>query len=158
MTRETAMHRSAIFSVLVTTMLLTGLASVGGEKLVDVGGAAVLAPGESAEFSGANRETIRVTLVGVVDESRCPIGVQCFWEGKVGAAFEFRLDGGEAERSELHSHPPTAVRRALAGRCFALGEVTPYPREGESIDPAEYRVEIILEPGDACAGSRSTSG
>lgn len=45
-----------------------------------------LAPGEAAE-----REGHRVAFVRVVEDSRCPVGVQCVWEGR--AQIEVEVDG-----------------------------------------------------------------
>lgn len=75
-----------------------------------------------------------------VEDSRCPIGVVCVWEGDATAHLTFRADGAPDESIALSLHArSTGAARGLELRLVA---VDPVPREGTQIDPASYRATV----------------
>jgi len=79
--------------------------------------------------------TIRPTAV--VEDSRCPSGVQCVWAGRVRIAAE--LNGTP---SELTLNVPQAVTGAGS---VTLVEVYPAPRKDTTYFPDEYRFGFTLK-------------
>lgn len=73
----------------------------------------------------------QVTPVRVIEDSRCPAGVQCISAGQVRIAV--RIGGGEAV--ELTQNQGAA----LAGGSLTLVEVYPPRRKDWTIYPDEYR-------------------
>lgn len=116
---------------------MTAAASVDAPVVVELGRTAVL------EDLGA---TIR--FVEVEEDSRCPRGWACVWEGRVRAAFLLVADGGEAAVTleglvdeEERDDGPAAV----AGNFWIqLRALAPYP----TVDP---RTDTILEQGPPTA-------
>lgn len=75
-----------------------------------------------------------VTPLRVIEDSRCPQGVQCVWAGTV--KVETRVDGaGWRETSVIGLGTPASVR----GHAIELAEVSPSARQ-ENIPPADYRL------------------
>jgi hypothetical protein len=73
---------------------------------------------------------VRVTPLTLLEDSRCPQGVQCVWAGRV--RISARL--GEATR-ELTLGQPAGV----PGGAVTLVEVAPAKRKDAAIRPADYR-------------------
>src|SRR5688500_5686444 len=45
-----------------------------------------------------------VRFIGVVNDSRCPVDVDCVWEGNAEIELEIRRTGGDAKRVRLNTH------------------------------------------------------
>jgi len=102
----------------------------------------VLQYGESKNLP---REDIRVTFEKVLEDSRCPVGVTCVWEGnaKIRLAL-LELDIGSV--GELNSNrkidPDSLV---FAGYTIRIKSLDPYPIDGVSIDSMDYRVTLTFK-------------
>ena len=91
-----------------------------------------------------------IVLVKVINDSRCPQGVQCIWAGEVivevaayenkelveQATFTLNKDTKEEVKNWFTKHLP--------GRKENLKEiqVLPYPKEGIQIQPEDYRITL----------------
>jgi hypothetical protein len=84
------------------------------------------------------------TFVRVVDDSRCPKGVQCVWEGDATIELRVTPNQGEPETVQLHLNVPTAKNVVLGGWRLVLDRLDPYPENGRSIDARDYRAVISL--------------
>ena len=73
---------------------------------------------------------VKVTPLALVEDSRCPQGVQCVWAGRVRIASRH----GEATR-ELTLGQPVGV----AGGAVTLVEVAPAKRKDAAIPARDYR-------------------
>ncbi|MGD8299972.1 MAG: hypothetical protein PVJ16_08070 [Nitrosopumilaceae archaeon] len=85
-----------------------------------------------------------ITLLGIEEDSRCPIDVTCVWEGSVKA--EINLVNGQ---TNLGNHNiPLAVKDAdsqtFDGYFIKIMEVEPYPSSSSPINPSEYRVTFLV--------------
>ena len=85
-----------------------------------------------------------ITLLGIEEDSRCPIDVTCVWEGSVKA--EINLVNGQ---TNLGNHIiPLAVKDASAqtfeGYFIKMMEVEPYPVSSTPIKPSEYMVTFLV--------------
>lgn len=98
-----------------------------------------LAVGASTTVSGTT-----VTFVRVRDDSRCPTGVQCIWEGD--AAVELRVTGGTAEPAtlELHTNDRFARESRALGLTIRLERLDPYPAVDRPVDPNAYVATIAV--------------
>jgi hypothetical protein len=75
-----------------------------------------------------------------VEDSRCPAGVVCVWEGDATAHLTFRGGGAPDETLALSLRERNAgTARGLELRLTA---VDPAPRAGEPTDPAAYRAAV----------------
>ena len=99
----------------------------------------VLAPGQSARADG-----LTVTFDGVSADSRCPIGVQCVWEGDAVVVVTVREPSREAANLELHTSG-RYPREGTYGRYrVRLVSLAPQPREGEGVPAGEYRATVLV--------------
>jgi hypothetical protein len=89
---------------------------------------------------------------GITEDSRCPTGVECFWEGQVVVSMwaspsrqrdpeRFSLTlrgtglGGQQDRAT----------KTVQGKRFRLLKVEPYPTGERPIDPSRYVVTVQVE-------------
>ncbi len=84
----------------------------------------------------------QVTPMEVLEDSRCPIDVQCVWAGRVRLRVTVHLGSGDTER-ELISGIPVDV----ADGKLELVEVRPAPNSGAVILPPEYRFGLRFSGG-----------
>ncbi len=93
-------------------------------------GKVTLGVGETAVFPGSS-----ITLLRVYNESRCPEGVTCVWEGTVTAEVESVTGTGTStERINLGKFVTTESTQ------ITFLSATPYPKEGVAISPADYQI------------------
>jgi hypothetical protein len=98
-----------------------------------------LAPGESAQV-----DSVRITFEGVSADSRCPIDVQCFWEGDAAVVVKASEPAREAAALELHTSG-RFPREGTYGRYrVRLVSLTPQPREGEAVPASDYRATLLV--------------
>lgn len=93
--------------------------------------------------AAANTSDMVVHFTQVTDDSRCPKGVNCVWEGE--AVAELVLGKLGTDTLALTYRPgreKASVGRA-SGYSFRLLEVNPYPEKGNTIKKEDY--EIVLE-------------
>jgi hypothetical protein len=98
-----------------------------------------LAAGETATVDG-----LTVKFTGVSADSRCPQGVQCFWEGD--AVVELAVAEPPTPGSALELHTAGRYpREGTYGRYrIELMVLTPQPKEGEGVPPDAYRVTVRI--------------
>ena len=89
---------------------------------------------------------LRLRLLELSD-SRCPLGVQCVWEGQVAATVEVSRDELAPQVVELVLRSGLdAGAKAVAGHRLRLLNVEPYPREGVTPERREYVATLEIEP------------
>jgi hypothetical protein len=91
----------------------------------------------------------RVTFVRVVQDSRCPTGVTCVWEGDAVVEIEVRDASGAAEVVTLHANPRFAQEAEALGLRVRLERLTPHPAADAPVSPEAYRVELSLTSASA---------
>ncbi len=128
-------------------------------------GSVELALGQTATLSG-----VEVRAVRMVQDSRCPPDVACFWAGAAIAEIEVKADGsretvhlGVSAGKPVHlaaPPPPNTVPPLQPGGApvaggrwvLAVRRVTPGPSTkllGGKIAPGDYRLLVALEPAAA---------
>lgn len=90
---------------------------------------------------------LELTLLAV-DDSRCPDGVVCVWEGEVAIELAATQDGEELDtvRLLLSSRDEAAARTGVGDYTVELVAVTPYPQEGVEPARADYVAALSLAP------------
>jgi hypothetical protein len=99
--------------------------------------------GRSAALGVAGRDST-IRFVGVLEDSRCPIGVNCVWEGDAVARLELTDDAGAAA-IDLHTHPEREQARVHRGVRVRLVQLAPAPRADRRLDPDDYVATLIVE-------------
>ncbi len=90
---------------------------------------------------------MRIKLLGITEDSRCPTNANCFWAGRVVAEFEVVKDAETVIRT-LTDNPANDATLSTSftafGHLVMLEEVTPYPA-GSPIAQKDYVVKITVE-------------
>jgi hypothetical protein len=103
--------------------------------------------GRTFEIKAAELVTIqelRITFVGLSEDSRCPTGTQCVWAGDAAATFTLETPRAAAEQRTLHTNGRFERQTDFADFVVRLEDVKPYPREGVAIDPGDYRAAVVV--------------
>ncbi len=90
-------------------------------------------------------ENLRVRFDGVTEDSRCPIGVQCVWEGDAAVELTLEKPPTAADTRVLHTAGRFNRETDYAGLVIRLVDLEPRPREGASIAPEDYRVRLVVD-------------
>ena len=85
---------------------------------------------------------VRVRPDRLVEDSRCPVGTQCVWAGRV-VVRATMLGGSGSRQIDLTLGTPVRV----ADGQLTLVSVEPEPREGEQVPPQLYRFTFAFEGG-----------
>ncbi|WP_299394313.1 hypothetical protein [uncultured Gelidibacter sp.] len=87
---------------------------------------------------------VRICLDSVLNDSRCPKGLLCVWEGDATAAFTLRKN--QVSKSfNLHTNTKFQNDTVIDGVSVKLVNITPYPTANDSISASEYKAEIRVE-------------
>jgi hypothetical protein len=84
----------------------------------------------------------QVTPLAVLEDSRCPAGVQCVWAGRVRLSVRIGVARGATVR-EITAGMPLAV----ADGALTLVDVQPPPRRDKPIAPEDYRFGFRFDGG-----------
>jgi hypothetical protein len=99
----------------------------------------------------ATMDNVTFGFVGITEDSRCPTGTVCVWEGQVVASLwashGTSSTGPDVERFSLTLHAGQAdlATKTVLGKRFTLVEVAPYPKAGVRIDPKQYEITLQVE-------------
>jgi len=129
---------------LIITLLLSStlfVVSACNSNAVSLGQEFSLRIGESASIRG---EELQIRFLEVTEDSRCPTGVVCVWEGRVRCLVEitYRESLHQVELTEpgLTSWPPENT----FNKYKIAYHIEPYPQAGTEIDIEEYRLDLRI--------------
>ncbi len=88
-------------------------------------------------------ENIWITFNELVQDSRCPTGVVCFWEGNAELSFRISVSGTPANLS-LNSNPSFPTSAGFKSYLLELIDVIPYPQIGRLYTPNEFKARILI--------------
>jgi uncharacterized protein YcfL len=97
--------------------------------------------GESVSIKG---EELQIKFVEVTEDSRCPTGVVCVWEGRVSCLVEITYR--ESIHSIVLTEPgSTSWPSEITFEDYKITyHVEPYPQAGTEIAKEEYHLEITI--------------
>lgn len=82
----------------------------------------------------------------ILADSRCPIGVWCFWEGDAAAALWLDIPDCPRQEFVLHTYWDYQQSVDLCLAVVELLDVQPYPDVNEPpIDPLDYVVTVVVQ-------------
>jgi hypothetical protein len=96
-------------------------------------------------------DNVTFGFTGITEDSRCPAGTVCVWEGQAVAALWVSHGpsglGAEVERFSLTLRAGQAelATKAVLGKRFTLLAVDPYPESAVRIDPKQYVITLQVE-------------
>lgn len=105
--------------------------------------------GETAQW--AADETIQIRFDSILDDSRCPQGVQCVWAGRAIAGITFSQNG-EMQNGALVMGDPAGTsysnQATFGDFTVRLNQVRPHPVAEQKIQPKDYSVELEIKKTD----------
>jgi hypothetical protein len=143
----------AVLSILF--LFLTGWMQQSCEiKEVTVSKEFKLKAGEVAEVSDAG---IKISLNGVLEDSRCPTGVQCAWAGNGRVSVKLSKGKGEPVSVELNTYAGPKSSR-FEGYDVRLMRLDPYPKDGAQTRKDAYVVTLMVcrDCGEAGGGQENS--
>jgi len=88
---------------------------------------------------------LKIKFLSVAEDSRCPKGVNCIWEGNARVVLEAGTSGGKAVKLELNTSPREGAAGGEYGQyLIKLVDVAPYPVEGQTNKPGNYTVTLVV--------------
>lgn len=89
------------------------------------------------------RDRLNLRFLTVVEDSRCPIGVNCIQAGNAQIKVQISKPGGQPKIFELNTNGPNQSIM-VEGYEVKLTSLTPHPKAGVSIRPGSYTATISV--------------
>ncbi|MCC7185171.1 MAG: hypothetical protein IT185_02935 [Acidobacteria bacterium] len=119
-----------------TVLTLAAAAACSSSPTAPVNSTFTLAPGQSNTVG-----VVTVKLVGVTEDTRCPLNALCIQVGDAHVALEVSAPGTRRE-VELQLLNPTNRATQVRGYTVEVADVTPYPYTVVPTQPGDYRVTL----------------
>ncbi len=88
---------------------------------------------------------INVCLDSLIEDSRCPLGVVCIWQGTAIAKFSVTVnDHQQPVTLSTFKLPGLPSDTILMGYKIEFVDLLPYPESNKSHDISEYRAELKI--------------
>jgi len=91
------------------------------------------------------QDQILICLDSVIGDSRCPIGVQCFWEGNAEVKFKYVKHDDQPVYFNLYTHLDFRNDTVIDGYKVTLKGLKPHPVYGRTIRQKDYKAEILIQ-------------
>ena len=89
------------------------------------------------------KNKLTIKFVSVIEDSRCPIGVDCIWAGNAKIQIKVTNRKGVSKTFELNTNlQPQAVN--FEGYEIKLGELTPHPKANTTTDSNSYTATFAV--------------
>jgi len=105
------------------------------------------------EHTTLARENLTLTFVQVLEESRCPVGVQCIWEGNARIGVKVEKPASRPVTLELNTSRRYDTEAAYQGYKVQLLQLVPHPAHGGTPQPTEYCAELKIVRAQAAGKS-----
>ena len=94
-------------------------------------------------------EGLKITFQEVIEDSRCPRGMVCFWEGR--AVFTLKVEKGKDEGVLTFTLRPSEFpgRVCWEPYCFTVLSLEPEREEETEIPPTAYGLTLLVERNGA---------
>ncbi|MCK9525531.1 MAG: hypothetical protein WCS74_00440 [Dehalococcoidales bacterium] len=100
-----------------------------------------LAIGQTAMIDG---EELEIKFIEILEDSRCPAGAQCVWEGRVSARVEFKDSAGSYKMVLVQSGSDSGYVEESYKDYLISYKITPYPQQNEEIEKQNYRLLLTI--------------
>ena len=115
------------------------LASVADEKPRAEGGVEIKV-GREKKVEGGD---LRIAFDRVAEDSRCPAGVQCVWQGNARVRLVATDRKGERVEFDLNTGVPPFERR-FGEYTIRLAKLAPHPSAGRKPKPGDYSATVVV--------------
>jgi hypothetical protein len=134
-------------TVIVAILSLAACSPQPNEINTKLGEEFSLMPGQSASIIG---EPLAIRFLEVVNDSRCPTGVTCIWEGEVTCLVEITYE--DSQNRMTLTQPGSGQGRADFEEYGIDFQVQPYPEAGKQIAKQDYRLQLVIDKKAALNG------
>ncbi len=140
------MSRRSIFVFLfvLTTSIVSACDSSPTGPASNLPATVQLQVGESVVLASGG---LSVSYLETTQDSRCPVTVECVWEGEGVVRISLSDDGGvlgsPSLSTNLHGSSPNAVR--LDRYLLTVVDLDPYPETPGGIPPSDYRLTLRID-------------
>lgn len=86
-----------------------------------------------------------ICLDSVLNDSRCPVGVYCFWEGNATVRLKYQTYNSKPVIFDLNTHTGFTSESIIGNYKFTLLGLTPYPIVNQIIAQKDYKAKILIE-------------
>jgi len=100
--------------------------------------------GQEASISS---QQIKLKFLSVSEDSRCPQGTNCIWEGNGKVNIELTLTGQTSYVVELNTAMSLKSEEKYLSYTISLLDLQPYPSEGSTIQQSEYIATVRVTMG-----------
>jgi len=145
--------------ILAVSCLMFLMACPGGKQVKDIGAdnspipavldsAFYLAHGQTAVLEAEN---LAVKFLDVAEDSRCPVGVECIWQGQVKIDLEVKRQDENPDTIQLTSlaGEPELAEAAVGDLYIRLAKVEPPPVKGSVLTIFDYRITLTVSRNTA---------
>ncbi len=140
------------FTTIVTILSLAACSPQSNEINAKLGEEFSLMPGQSASVTG---EPFEIRFLEVVNDSRCPTGVTCIWEGEVTCLVEITY--ADSQNSMTLTQPGSGQGKTDFEEYSIEFQVQPYPEAGKQIAKQDYRLQLVIDKKSALNGGILTT-
>lgn len=140
-----------LFATLVAAAMLTACSSDSGSQTAEPSEKTAAQPDQQTVALKIG-ESIPVEAIGatiafdtVLEDSRCPQDVECFWEGNAKVGLSLISDELREDFELNTSDHGGAVSFVRNGYAIAIENLNPKPKSTETIDPALYELMLKIQ-------------
>ena len=87
---------------------------------------------------------LQLTVLGSIEDSRCPFNVTCVWEGTVSVQVNLINDGLNIGNHTIRLGENDDDKQIFDGYFIKLVTVEPYPLNTASIKPSDYVLTFLV--------------
>ena len=91
-------------------------------------------------------ENLKIKFLNITEDSRCPSGVVCFWEGQATVVVNILRNNqniGDFSLTSRAAHKDLAVKN-FDGYSIELMKVEPYPKATQKIEFSDYTIIFVV--------------
>lgn len=91
----------------------------------------------------AKKSKLKIRFLEVVEDSRCPVGVNCIWAGN--AKVKVQVIGARSTKVFEFNTNLGPKGDTFEGWSIVIDSLTPTPHADKTIDPKSYKAKINIE-------------
>jgi hypothetical protein len=92
----------------------------------------------------AAKENLTLKFVAILEDSRCPEGVQCVWAGNARIELAVTKTGEDTASLELNTNDRFPIEAQYLGYLITLIDLQPYPKATKQISLQDYTVNVEI--------------
>jgi hypothetical protein len=131
-----------LLSSLLMIIALTGCQSSAGIIKASIDKEFSLAIGQIAELTG---EQITLQFEGIQEDSRCPKGATCIWQGRVSSILQVRDNGLSTTIVLTEPGLSDQYGQNTYKQYEFTSHVLPYPEIGKKLPSEDYRLHLTVK-------------